>query len=80
MAEQSIKNRLIVLVAEQLDVDEEEIGVDSSFFTDLGVDDDEDGLVDLWEAIGEEFQVNAPKNPETIRTIQQAVRYIEINQ
>ena len=64
------------IIKEQLDVDEKDIKPESSFIEDLGADSL--GLVELVLAFEEAFEIDIPdEDTEKIRTVQDAVDYIE---
>jgi acyl carrier protein len=66
------------IIIEQLDVDEGDIKAESSFIDDLGADSL--GLVELVLAFEEAFEIDIPdEDTEKIRTVQDAVDYIEKN-
>lgn len=64
------------IIKEQLDVDEGDIKPESTFIDDLGADSL--GLVELVLAFEEAFEIDIPdEDTEQIRTVQDAVDYIE---
>ncbi|MBQ8063922.1 MAG: acyl carrier protein [Clostridia bacterium] len=64
------------LLADQLDIDEDEITMDSTLLEDLGADSIE--LVDLVMSIEEEYGIEVPDDAtDDIRTVGDAVRYVE---
>ncbi|MBM4362318.1 MAG: acyl carrier protein [Deltaproteobacteria bacterium] len=64
------------IIKEQLDVDEADIKPESTFIDDLGADSL--GLVELVLAFEEAFEIDIPdEDTEQIRTVQDAVDYIE---
>jgi acyl carrier protein len=64
------------IIKEQLDVDEADIRAESTFIDDLGADSL--GLVELVLAFEEAFEIDIPdEDTEQIRTVQDAVDYIE---
>ena len=66
------------IIKEQLDVDEKDIKPESSFIDDLGADSL--GLVELVLAFEEAFEIDIPdEDTEKIRTVQDAITYIESN-
>jgi acyl carrier protein len=66
------------IIKEQLDVDEKDIKPESSFIDDLGADSL--GLVELVLAFEEAFEIDIPdEDTEKIRTVQDAVDYIQKN-
>jgi len=68
---ENIEQRVKKIVAEQLDVKEEEIKNESSFVDDLGADSLD--TVELVMALEEEFETEIPdEEDEKITTVQQA--------
>ena len=66
------------IIKEQLDVDEKDIKAASTCIDDLGADSL--GLVELVLACEEAFEIDIPdEDTEKIRTVQDAVDYIEKN-
>ena len=66
------------IITEQLDVDEGDIKLESTFIDDLGADSL--GLVELVLAFEEAFEIDIPdEDTEKIRTVQNAVDYITQN-
>lgn len=66
------------IIIEQLDVDEAAVKSAASFIDDLGADSL--GLVELVLAFEEAFEIDIPdEDTEKIRTVQDAVDYIEKN-
>jgi 3-oxoacyl-[acyl-carrier-protein] synthase II len=64
------------IIKEQLDVDESQIKSESTFIDDLGADSL--GLVELVLAFEEAFEIDIPdEDTEKIRTVQDAIDYIE---
>ncbi|MFO0553291.1 MAG: acyl carrier protein [Polyangiaceae bacterium] len=64
------------IIKEQLDVDEKDIKPESTFIDDLGADSL--GLVELVLAFEEAFEIDIPdEDAEKIRTVQDAINYIE---
>lgn len=63
------------IIKEQLDVDESDIKMESSFIDDLGADSL--GLVELVLAFEEAFEMDIPdEDTEKIKTVQNAIEYI----
>jgi acyl carrier protein len=72
----SVEERVIEIVAEQLSVDKEKITRDSSFVNDLGADSLDQ--VELVMELEEEFDIDIPEEEaEKIQTVGQAIDYIE---
>lgn len=66
------------IIKEQLDVDEKDIKPEAEFINDLGADSL--GLVELVLAFEEAFEIDIPdEDTEKIRTVQDAITYIETN-
>ena len=75
---QDIGSEVKRIIKEQLDVEEKDIKPESTFIEDLGADSL--GLVELVLAFEEAFEIDIPdEDTETIRTVQDAVDYIEKN-
>jgi acyl carrier protein len=73
---QDIPSEVKRIIKEQLDVDEKDIKPESSFIDDLGADSL--GLVELVLAFEEAFEIDIPdEHTEKIRTVQDAISYIE---
>jgi len=64
------------VIAEQLNIDEEEIKPDASFIDDLGADSLD--TVELIMAFEEEFDLEIPdEEAEKIKTVQDAIEHIK---
>jgi len=73
-----IFEKLKKIVAEQLDVEEEDVKMESSFQNDL--DADSLDVVELIMAIEDEFDLEIPdEEAEKIATVKNAVDYIQNN-
>jgi acyl carrier protein len=73
---EAIIEKVKAIIVEQLGVEEEEVNMDSSFIEDLGADSLD--IVELVMAFEEEFDIVIPdENAEKIRTVGQAVKYIQ---
>ena len=67
------------VVVEQLSVDEASVSMESTFIDDLGADSLD--IVELIMALEEEFSIEIPdEEAEKIRTVKDAVEFIEKNQ
>ena len=74
MAE-DITSKVKAIIKEQLDVEEKDIKLESSFIDDLGADSL--GLVEMVLAFEEAFEIDIPdEDTEQIRTVQDAIDYI----
>jgi len=74
----SIEERVKKIVAEQLGVNEAEVGTAASFVDDLGADSLD--TVELVMALEEEFETEIPdEEAEKITTVQLAIDYINKN-
>jgi len=70
--------KIRALIAEQLDLNEDDITIDSALIEDLGADSLD--VVDLVMSIEDEFEVEVPDETiENMRTIGDAVKFIEAN-
>ncbi|MBK6460573.1 MAG: acyl carrier protein [Myxococcales bacterium] len=75
---QDIPSEVKRIIKEQLDVDDKDIKPESTFIEDLGADSL--GLVELVLAFEEAFEIDIPdEHTEKIRTVQDAIDYIEKN-
>jgi acyl carrier protein len=73
---QDIPSQVKKIIKDQLDVDEKDIKPESTFIDDLGADSL--GLVELVLAFEEAFEIDIPdEDTEKIRTVQDAIDYIE---
>ena len=67
------------IIVEQLGVEEEDVKMESSFVDDLGADSLD--IVELVMALEEEFDLEIPdEDAEKIRTVGEAVKYIQEHQ
>ena len=74
----NIEERVRTIIAEQLDQDNSDIVPEASFIDDLGADSLD--LVELVMHMEEEFDVEIPdEEAENIRTVQDAINYIDQN-
>ena len=68
-------NQISKIIAEQLQIDEDQIASDASFMDDLGADSLD--TVELIMALEEEFDLEIPDSEaEKIRTVQNALDYL----
>ncbi len=75
----SVLDRVIQIVAEQLGVEKEKITGDTHFVNDLGADSLD--TVELVMELEEEFDISIPEeSAEKIQTVGEAVSYIETTQ
>lgn len=69
------QNQLIKIIANQLQIDEDQVTADASFMDDLGADSLD--TVELIMALEEEFDIEIPdSDAEKIRTVQDAIDYM----
>lgn len=74
-----VLEKVKAILAEQFDVDEDKITVDTDLQEDLGADSLD--VVDLLMSIEDEFEVEVPDEEiENIKTVGALVSYIEDNQ
>jgi acyl carrier protein len=75
----AIVDKVKAIIVEQLGAEEEDVKVDSSFVDDLGADSLD--IVELVMALEEEFELEIPdEDAEKIRTVGEAVKYIQEHQ
>ncbi len=75
MDSEQIARKVIDIVVEQLDVSRDQVKMETRFVDDLGADSlDQAELVMEFE---DEFDLDIPENEEAIRTVGDAVKYIE---
>lgn len=75
----SIFDKVKSIIVEQLGVDESEVTMEASFIEDLGADSLD--IVELVMALEEEFDLVIPdEDAEKIRTVGEAVKYIQEHQ
>lgn len=72
----SVFERLQKILAEQFEIDEDDITLNSDIVDDLGADSLD--FVDLVMSIEDEFEIEVPDEAiEEIKTVDDAVKYIE---
>ncbi|HHW44981.1 MAG: acyl carrier protein [Thermoanaerobacteraceae bacterium] len=75
----SVFEKVKSIIVEQLGVDESEVTMEASFIEDLGADSLD--IVELVMALEEEFDLVIPdEDAEKIRTVGEAVKYIQDHQ
>ena len=78
MADKNVEDKVKQIIVEQLGVDEGEVTQNASFVDDLGADSLD--TVELVMAFEEAFDIEIPdEDAEKIRTVKDAVEYIEKN-
>lgn len=70
-----ITQKVTDIVAEQLDVSKDQITQETSFVDDLGADSLD--IAELVMEFEDEFDLNIPDDQQSIKTIGDAVNYIE---
>jgi acyl carrier protein len=74
----SVEEKVKHIIVEQLGVDADEVKAEASFVDDLGADSLD--VVELVMALEEEFGLEiSDEDAEKLRTVQQAIEYIETN-
>ena len=74
----SVEEKVKNIIVEQLGVDVDEVKAEASFVDDLGADSLD--VVELVMALEEEFGLEiSDEDAEKLRTVQQAIQYIETN-
>ena len=75
----SVFDRVKAIIVDQLGADESEVTMEASFVDDLGADSLD--IVELVMALEEEFDIEIPDDEaEKIRTVGEAVKYIQTHQ
>jgi acyl carrier protein len=73
-----MSEKVIKIVAEQLNASIEDVAAESSIIDDLGADSLD--VVDLVMAIEEEFDIEIPdEKVETMKTVEDIIKYVEAN-
>ena len=75
MDKAEITQKVVDIVAEQLDVSKDQITPETSFVDDLGADSLD--IAELVMEFEDEFDLNIPDDQQGIKTIGDAVNYIE---
>ncbi|MBM4079080.1 MAG: acyl carrier protein [Planctomycetes bacterium] len=76
MPEESIKDRVVNIVCEQMGVSKDRVTPETSFINDLGADSLD--TVELVMEFEDEFDLNIPdEDAEKIQTVGDAIKYIE---
>jgi len=76
--EKRMFERVKKIIVNQLDVDESQVTLDSSFVDDLGADSLD--IVELIMALEQEFDIEIPdEDAEKIATVNDAVQYVTSN-
>ncbi len=71
-----LQTQVRTLIAKSLKIPEDNIKSESAFIEDLGADSLD--IVELVMAMEDEFQIEIPdKDAETIKTVQDAINYIQ---
>lgn len=71
-----MEDKIIAIVAEQLELDTDEITMDSAFISDLGADSFE--VIELIETLEEEFGISiSDKEADKIQTVGDAVAFVK---
>ncbi len=72
----SVEDRVKSIIVKQLNVDDAEVTLSTSFVDDLGADSLDQ--IELVMAFEEEFKINIPdEEAENIKTVKNAVEYVE---
>jgi len=72
---EEIMQKVVDIVVEQLDVSKDQVAPETSFVDDLGADSLD--IAELVMEFEDEFDLNIPDDEQGIRTIGDAVNYIE---
>ena len=75
MEREEISKKVVDIVVEQLDVSKDQVTMETSFVDDLGADSLD--LAELVMEFEDEFDLNIPDDQQGIKTIGDAVNYIE---
>ena len=72
--EAGVRQKVVDIVAEQLDVSKDQIKDETNFVDDLGADSLD--IAELVMEFEDAFDLNIPENEQGIRTIGDAIKYI----
>ena len=76
VAENSVQDKVVEIVAKQLDVEKDKIQPETSFINDLGADSLD--IVELVMEFEDAFDMNIPdEDAEKIQSVGEAIKYIE---
>jgi acyl carrier protein len=75
--DQDILNRVIDIVVENLDASRDQVTAESRFVDDLGADSLD--IAELVMELEDQFDVSIPENNEEIRSVGDAVKFIQDN-
>lgn len=75
MTENAIREKVIDIVVEQLDVSRDQVALETAFIDDLGADSLD--IAELVMEFEDEFDLNIPDEEDGIRTVGDAVKYIQ---
>ncbi len=79
MADQTVADKVVAIVSDRLGVEKDKVKPKTSFINDLGADSLD--IVELVMEFEEEFGMSIPDDKaEEIRTVGEAIKYIEENQ
>ena len=75
MTDNAIREKVIDIVVEQLDVSRDQVALETAFIDDLGADSLD--IAELVMEFEDEFDLNIPDEEDGIRTVGDAVKYIK---
>jgi len=79
VADQTVADKVVAIVSDRLGVEKDKVKPKTSFINDLGADSLD--IVELVMEFEEEFGMSIPDDKaEEIRTVGEAIKYIEENQ
>jgi len=74
----SVEDKVRKIISEQLDVEEERVTPEASFFNDLGADSLD--TVELVMALEDEFRIEIPdEEAQKIKTVKDVIEYVSTN-